>query len=380
MILANDFRAQWEEIEADACAALARVGRSGWLILGDETRTFEEELARTWGLGHAVGVGNGMEALEIALRAAGLEQGEPVLTTPLSAFATTLAIVRAGGHPVFVDVDEAGLLDLDAAENWLRAHAPRRLWMVPVHLYGHCLDLERLAALRAHFGLRIIEDCAQSIGARWKERPCGTVGEAAAASFYPTKNLGALGDGGAILTDDAALAGRCRMWRDYGQSARNQHAVLGTNSRLDELHAAILRSAQLPRLEKHTARRAALAGRYQAGLASAPHVSVPHAPRHSRSVWHLFPILARNGTAASLAAHLLRHGIQSGFHYPRLIPSQPALRGQFTLAGPLTRAECFAHKELSLPIHPWLSDAQADQVIAACLSWQPEISSCGAEK
>jgi dTDP-4-amino-4,6-dideoxygalactose transaminase len=368
-ILANDFRAQWADTAAAVPGALARVGESGWLILGAEVRAFEAALAQAWGLGHAVGVANGMDAIEIALRAAGMAPGAPVLTTPLSAFATTLAIVRAGGHPVFVDVDATGGLDLDAVEAWLHDHSAAETWMVPVHLYGHCQDLERLAALRDRFGVRIVEDCAQSIGARWHDRPCGTVGLAATTSFYPTKNLGALGDGGALLTDDAELAARCRQWRDYGQSARYHHGVLGLNSRLDELQAAILRSALLPRLPAATARRRLLAARYQAGLQGLPGLTLPPAPASSESVWHLFPVLA-DGGRDSLTAALQAAGVQTGIHYPVLIPDQKAMTDTaFTMAGDLARARRFAATELSLPIHPYLSDDAADRVIAACREW-----------
>jgi hypothetical protein len=197
-ILLNDFVSQWREVGADAQAALQRVGESGWLILGREVKGFEAELAAYCQLPHAVGCASGLDAIEIALRVLGLEPGDKVITTPLSAFATTLAIVRAGGVPVFVDVDGSGLLDLERV-----AHALSRdraiKFCVPVHLYGHALDgraLERIAAMP---GVQLVEDCAQAIGAQSRGKPVGSIGAAAATSFYPTKNLGALGDGGALL-------------------------------------------------------------------------------------------------------------------------------------------------------------------------------------
>src|SRR6266581_6477192 len=205
----NDFRAQWKAVGTDVLAAVDRVGASGWYILGREVERFESALASVWGLPHAIGVGNGLDAIEIGLRCLGIRQGDRVLTTPLSAFATTLAVMRCGGVPVFVDTDASGLLDLDRCRDLLLRDRQIR-FLVPVHLYGHCADLERLEALRDEFRLGIVEDCAQAIGARFKGRGVGTVGQVAAVSFYPTKNLGALGDGGAVLTADEAIARRAR--------------------------------------------------------------------------------------------------------------------------------------------------------------------------
>ena len=368
-ILLNDFIAQWREVGADAQAALQRVGESGWLILGREVKSFEAELAAYCQLPHAVGCASGLDAIEIALRVLGIAPGDKVITTPLSAFATTLAIVRAGGVPVFVDVDGSGLLDLERV-----AHALSRdrsiKFCLPVHLYGHALDaraLERIAALP---GVQVVEDCAQAIGAQSRGKPVGSTGAIAATSFYPTKNLGALGDGGALLLSSAELAAQARCLRDYGQSAKYVHAQLGMNSRLDELQAAILRSALLPRLPQLTARRRAIADAYRLGLNN-PALQVPHIPDGSSSVWHLFPVLV-DGPRAELVAHLDRAGIGSAVHYPTLIPDQPALAHvRFERLDSLTMAEHFAESELSLPIHPYLSDEQVERVIAACNSWTP---------
>ena len=243
--------------------------------------------------------------------------------TPLSAFATTLAIVRAGGIPVFVDVDEHGLLDLDRCADVLASDEAVRA-MVPVHLYGNVADLERLAALRERFGLLLVEDCAQCIGATWASRPAGTVGQIAATSFYPTKNLGALGDGGAVATDDPALADRCRALRDYGQSAKYVHDLAGMNSRLDELQAAILGRALLPRLPRWTRRRRAVSEAYVAGIRH-PLVRPLGAPERSQGVVHLFPVRVPAPTRDAFVRHLRARGIQSAVHYPSLIPDQRAL-------------------------------------------------------
>lgn len=382
-ILLNDFKRQWADTSAAVLEAVARVGASGWYVLGGEVQQFEEDLARAFrgfaapqgerqeppeGVGQAIGCASGLDAIELALRALALSPGAKVLTTPLSAFATTLAIVRAGCVPVFVDVDAFGLLDLGACERAL-AEDPSIRALVPVHLFGHALDLGRLAALRQRFGAAIVEDCAQSIGATFEGRPAGTVGQLAATSFYPTKNLGALGDGGAVLTSDAALAARCRTLRDYGQSKKYVHDALGLNSRLDELHAGILRTAFLPRLARWTARRREIAASYCAQLDN-PRVRVPGAPAGSQSVWHLFPVLVEASARDGFMGYLQQHGVRSGIHYPHLIQAQRALAGvPFEVRGALPRAEEYAACEVSLPIHPYLGPAEVARVVAAVNRW-----------
>jgi len=242
---------------------------------------------------------------------------------------------------------------------------------VPVHLFGHALDLERLAALRDRFGLRVVEDAAQAVTARSRGRPVGGVGQAAAVSFYPTKNLGAFGDGGCVLTGDAQVAEACRALRDYGQSARYVHDRLGMNSRLDELHAAVLRTALLPRLAGWTARRRALAARYRDALDGAA-VARPDPPDGSESVWHLFPVLAPEGRRDALLEHLRAAGVQAGVHYPRLIPEQPALaREARRVFGDLKSAERWCNHEVSLPIHPLLRDDEVDRVAEVVRAWSP---------
>ena len=368
-ILMNDFSRQWLDIGADCLTAVERVGQSGWYVLGREVSAFETQLAGFCGVKHAVACANGLDAIEIALRAMELRQGEKVLTTPLSAFATSLAIHRAGGEPVFVDVDQTGNLDLDEAEKALAADRSIR-FMVPVHLFGHALDLDRLEALRDRFGLRVVEDAAQAIGASFKGRPIGSVGRAATLSFYPTKNLGALGDGGALLTNDDELAKRFLNLRDYGQSAKYVHDVLGMNSRLDELHAAVLAQAMLPRLATWLQRRVEVAARYVAGLKN-ERVAVVTPLEGASSAWHLFPLRVLSGQREALIGHLKAHNIQCGIHYPMIIPDQTALSHipQFRNEGILSLARSFASDEISLPIHPFLSDAEVDRVILAVNSW-----------
>lgn len=368
MVPANDFRALWDEIQSDVLAAVERVGKSGWYILGKEVRDFEIALAESWGLEHAIGCGNGMDAIEISLRAGGIQPGDKVLTTPLSAFATTMAINRAGGVPVFIDVDERGMLDLGLVEKLLERNGLIH-WMVPVHLYGQCMDLGRLRQLRDRFALRIVEDCAQSIGAKFRREPCGTVGFAAATSFYPTKNLGAMGDGGALLTNDAMIAEAARKWRDYGQSEKYVHALPGLNSRLDELQAAILKDALLPRMAKYTAARMATAQAYRAGIQHPQLRPIPYA-EGSEEVNHLYPVLV-TGEREAFMKQMQAQGIGVGIHYPKLIPDQPAMQSiAHEVVGELKQARAFAMQEVSLPMHPHLQPDQVQRVIAACNAWK----------
>ncbi len=367
-ILLNDFKRQWANTSAAVLEAVARVGASGWYVLGSEVKQFEDDLARASSVGQVIGCASGLDAIELALRALDLPPGAKVLTTPLSAFATTLAIVRAGCVPVFVDVDEFGLIDLGGCERAL-AEDPSIRALVPVHLFGHALDLGRLAALRERLGVAIIEDAAQSLGAGFGGKPVGSVGQLTATSFYPTKNLGALGDGGAVFTSDPALAARCRSLRDYGQSKKYVHDSLGLNSRLDELHAGILRTAFLPRLAGWTERRREIAASYCEQLHN-PRVRVPGAPAGSQSVWHLFPVLVGPAVRDDFMRWLLQHGVRSGIHYPHLIQSQQALAGvPFEVRGPLSQAEAYAAGEVSLPIHPYLDDGEVARVVDAVNRW-----------
>jgi dTDP-4-amino-4,6-dideoxygalactose transaminase len=362
-ILANDFAAQWEEIREDALAAVDRVGRSGWLVLGEEVAAFEAAVAAWWGVPHAVGVASGLDALEIALRCLGVGRGDRVLTTPLTAFATTLAIMRVGAEPVWIDVDDSGGLELAAAAEALAADPAIRA-LVPVHLYGHPLDPRALGRLADDFGVAIVEDCAQSAGAERDGAPTGRTGRVAATSLYPTKNLGAMGDGGLLLTTDAAIAERARMLRNYGQESRYHHVEAGLNSRLDELHAAILRSALLPRLDGWLARRTEIAARYVEGLEGAP--LRPIVANGGRSAHHLFPVEVVAGKADRCVEQLADAGVGVGRHYPFLCPETPAARGVGVTLGDLSNARRIAQRELSLPLHPQLDDEAVERVIAAC--------------
>jgi len=371
MILQNDFKRQWDEVGDTVLEAVRRVGSSGWYILGEEVERFEKALAEFWGCAHAIGTGNGLDALEIGLRCLGLQPGEKVLTTPLSAFATTLAILRAGGVPVFVDVDDFGGIDLEQCREVLTKDDSIR-FLVPVHLYGFALPLDQLARFKTDFDLRIVEDCAQSIGASFGDTRAGTIGQMAATSFYPTKNLGALGDAGAILTNDPMLAETARSLRNYGQSSHYVHSAPGLNSRLDELHAAILRSAFLPKLDQWTEARLRTATRYREGIKH-PSIRLLFPESAMAPVWHLFPVLGAEGLRDQLANHLKSCGIVTGVHYPRIISEQTALpKGSWHQAAEPINARRFAQGELSLPIHPFLTDSEVEAVIGACNNWKAD--------
>lgn len=370
-VLFNDFKRQWEDTRPAMLAAFEAVGESGWYILGNEVRQFESALAEYWGLPFAVGVASGLDAIEIALRILGCKPGDPVLTTPISAFATTLAIVKIGAVPVYAPVDKYGLVDLDRCEEIFSAR-PEIRFFVPVHLYGHCLDIERLETLRDPFGLKIVEDCAQSIGSSHNGRASGTAGQLAATSFYPTKNLGAMGDGGAILTGDAKFAARAADYRNYGQTAKYHHDLIGYNSRLDELQAALLGRVALGKLPEWTDRRRQIARDYIASLAN-PSIKVPGSPLCSDSSWHLFPVLVDPENKASFLAWMASRGISVAEHYPEALFDQPAMTSTpHELAEGTEDARAFCHSEVSLPIHPYLTPDESAYVVEACNSWRPQ--------
>jgi dTDP-4-amino-4,6-dideoxygalactose transaminase len=337
-------------------AAIARVIDSGWYVLGPEVEAFEREFAAAACASHAIGTGNGTDAIAVILRALDIGPGDEVITTPLSAAYTALAVAMVGARPVFADIDDERLtLDPAAAE---RAITSRTRALLPVHLYGQAADMNAFTALAAKRGLALIEDCCQAHLATCAGTPVGTFGDAGAFSFYPTKNLGALGDGGAIITASSALADRMRRIRNGGQTDRYHHAEIGINSRLDEMQAAILR-ARLPWLAGRTDQRRALAAEYRTRLAGAP-VRVPLEIDRGH-VYHLFPV--RTMKRSALQAHLRSAGIETLVHYPVAIPRQPAFRA----ANPAdcAIAESAATEVLSLPLYPALAPADVARVADA---------------
>ncbi|HET9468910.1 MAG TPA: DegT/DnrJ/EryC1/StrS family aminotransferase [Vicinamibacterales bacterium] len=327
----------------DVRSAIARVIDRAWFVLGPEVEAFEREFAAACGAPHAVGVGNGTDALALIFRALGIGPGDEVITTPLSAAYTALAIVMAGARPVFADIDPVRLtLDPAAVEHAITA---RSAAILPVHLYGQPADMTALATLAERRGLALVEDCCQAHLATCAGRPVGTVGAAGAFSFYPTKNLGALGDGGAVVTRDAALAARIARLRNGGQTDRYRHVELGMNSRLDEIQAAILR-VRLPRLRARTQERRVLAARYRS-LLEGVRIDVPPEidPGH---VYHLFPIRSRERDP--LQGRLRACGIETLVHYPFAISQQPAFAS--AEPGDCPHAVQAAGEVLSLPLYP----------------------------
>ncbi len=369
MILLNDFKQQYGSLKNQIFEAIDAVGQSGWLVLGKEVQQFEELTQSLLNCYYSIGCANGLDALELALRVLDIKPGEKVLTTPLSAFATTLAILRAGGKPVFVDVDETGLIDLKQCEIALQNNQEIRFF-IPVHLFGHAINLGQLKHLKEKHELLIIEDCAQAICAKSKEIYVGSIGELAAYSLYPTKNLGCYGDGGFVTTNNFDYAEKVKCLRDYGQTAKYEHKFLGLNSRLDEVQAAILNRALLPKLAEFTSRRKQIAKLYLENITN-DLIQLPRIPLDSDSVWHLFPILCENRD--ELQTFLKAKGVQTGVHYPTLITDQIALhqnQNNYEIIGSLSHAKKFAQYELSLPLHPFLTDAEVEKVINQCNQWE----------
>lgn len=367
MLAFADFRTQVAAIRPELEAAVARVLDSGWFILGKEGEALESELAAFFEAGHCVAVANGTEALQLALEASGVQAGDEVVTSPLSAAFTVLAILRAGARPVFADLDPATLnVAADAVE---RALTPRTRVVMPVHLYGHPADLDPLLEIAERRHLTLIEDACQAHGARYKGRPVGALTGLGALSFYPSKNLGALGDGGAVLANDAETAGRLRRLRNGGQAGRYRHEVVGMNSRLDEMQAAILR-VKLRHLASWTERRRALAALYLRELEGADLV-LPREQPYARAVYHLFVV--RHPRRDALAGALERAGIGTLVHYPMPLHLQPAFAFLGGRQGDFPVAEAAADQVLSLPLYPEMSDAQAREVARAVRESVPAL-------
>lgn len=340
--------------------AIARVIARGWFILGPELDAFEREFAAASGAAEAIGVGTGTDALAIALRALGIGRGDEVITSPLSAAYSALAIMMTGARPVFADIDPDRLtLDPHAAA---AAVTPRTAAILPVHLYGQPADMIAIAAIAERHSLAIVEDCCQAHLATCAGKPVGSFGAAAAYSFYPTKNLGALGDGGAITTSDPSVAARARRLRNGGQTDRYHHGEFGVNSRLDEMQAAILR-ARLPLLPAWTSRRRQLAAEYRAKLSGAPNVTIP-ALADDGHVYHLFPV--RSPSRQDVQDRLRAAGVETLIHYPVPIPRQPALASEQPADCPVANRVC--DEILSLPLYPSLSPDAIDIVAGALMN------------
>jgi dTDP-4-amino-4,6-dideoxygalactose transaminase len=355
-----DLKPACAELRLELDAAYRRVMDSGWFLLGRELEAFEAEYAASLGVAHCVGVANGLEALQLVLLARGIGPGDEVIVPSHGYIATWLAVTHTGARPVPCEPDPR-TYNLDPARLAPLITA-RTKAILPIHLYGQTADMPAINAIAGRHGVFVLEDAAQSHGALCHGKAAGALGHAAGISFYPSKNLGALADGGAIATPDPALADRLRHLRNYGSKVRYQNEFLGLNSRLEELQAAFLR-VKLPHLAAWNARRAALAGRYLAQLRGVGDLTLPFVPEWAKPVWHLFVI--RTARRDALQAHLTAQGIGTQIHYP--IP--PHLSGAYRHAGwkrgdfPL--AEQYANEVLSLPIGPHHTLEQIDIVCAA---------------
>lgn len=347
---------------AELEAAFRRVLDSGWMILGPELEAFEAEFAAYCGASHAIGVGNGLDALTLTLRAAGIGPGSEVIVPSHTFAATWIAVELCGARPVPVEVDpQTYTLDPGAVE---AAITPQTAAIVPVSLYGHPVDMDPLRALADRHGLFLLEDAAQSHGATYKGRRTGSLAHATAFSFYPTKNLGALGDGGAIVTSDAALAQRLRMLRNYGSQKKYVHEVPGVNSRLDELQAAFLR-VKLQTLDAANDERRRLADLYRQHLSAAPAIGLPTEAAWARHVWHLFVVRVRDRDAVQ--ARLKAQGVDTLIHYPIACHLQPAFDRLGYRRGDFALAERLADEVLSLPLWPGMPASDVAEAANRCI-------------
>ena len=364
-ILQADPKSEYLAHKAEIDAAIAQALKSGRYILGAEVESFEAEWAAFVGVSHAVGVGNGTDAIELALRALGIGAGDVVITTSNTAVATVAAIELAGASALLVDVDERTLNISPTRVAEAIGAGTRPKAIIPVHLYGQPADMKALMPIASEHGLKIIEDCAQAHGAKIDGRAVGTWGDAATFSFYPTKNLGALGDGGAVVTNDPDLAQRLRELRVYGWRERYISDSTGMNTRLDDLQAAILR-VKLRHLGAANARRQRIAQHYHESLGDLPLVLPPQS-NSVEQVYHQFVI--RLAEREALRAHLQAHTIDTAVLYPVPIHQQPAYRGRIAVAGELPVTDRAARELLCLPVHPTLGDDDVERVTSAIRSF-----------
>jgi dTDP-4-amino-4,6-dideoxygalactose transaminase len=368
MIPASNPHAQYATHKAAIDAAIQRTLSAGQYVLGQEVEAFEREFASFCGVAHGVGVNSGTDALILALRALGLEAGDEVITVSHTAVATVAAIVAAGARPVLVDIDPTTFtIDPGAIE---RAVSRATRAIIPVHLYGLPAEMDGIMAIAERHGLKVIEDCAQAAGARYRGRRVGSIGHIGCFSFYPTKNLGAIGDGGMIVTEDVELAERARKLRQYGWDAERNSCAYGVNSRLDEIQAAILRT-KLPHLDAENDRRARIADFYRAGLADSD-LLTPAAPAGREHVYHLYVV--RSETRDTTFERLRRIGVAAAIHYPVPVHLQPAFRDRGFAPFPLPHSEKAAAQVVSLPIYPELARDDMAAIAAALQGPVPALS------
>lgn len=362
---------QHGHIEEELVEAFARLLRTSAYTLGTEVDAFEAEFADYCEASHCVGVSSGTSALSLVLRAAGIGPGDEVIVPAHTFIASALGAVHAGATPILCEVDEAtGLIDPEAVK---AAITSRTAAIVPVHLYGQMCDMDPITEIARSHGLFVLEDAAQAHGAVYKGRRAGSIGDAAAFSFYPSKNLGALGDGGAVCTGDDMLAARLRRLRNLGQRTKGEHVELGYNERLDGLQAALLR-VKLPHLDGWNDARRVLAQRYNELLSR--DVTLLKERRESPCVYHLMPARFENRDA--MAAALRAQGIETGVHYAPAMDAHPALEGVASVRGGIPVAQSWAAQELSLPMHPDLTAAEVERVAEAVIEAMSTTKRAGA--
>jgi dTDP-4-amino-4,6-dideoxygalactose transaminase len=362
-----DLKAQYARIRGDVDAAMARVLDTTAFIKGEDCGAFEKEFAAYCGAAHAVGVANGTDALILALRAYGVGPGDEVVTVANTFIATGEAILLNGARPVFVDVDPA-TFTMDPAR-LEKAITPRTKVILPVHLYGHPADMDAIVAIAERHGLPVLEDAAQAHGAEIRGRRAGTLGHAACFSFYPGKNLGAYGDAGAVVSNDGDFAARLRQIANHGGGANKyDNVVLGTNSRLDTLQAAVLR-VKLRQLDGWNGERRERADAYTRALAGIPGLTLPTERPGARSAWHLYTV--RVAERDTLQARLKDRGIATAVHYPRPIHLQPAMSPAGGRPGDLPVSEQLSREVLCLPLYPELPLEAIDRVAAEVRSFTP---------
>jgi len=352
-----DLLSTHQELKAPLTEAFERVLASGQFLLGPELDGFERDFATYAGASHCVGVGSGLDALHLLLKAYGIGPDDEVLVPSNTFIATWLAVTQTGATPV--PVDPGSSTYNIAPDSLAAAVTPRTRAIIPVHLFGQPADMDAINAVAQRHGLVVIEDAAQAHGARYKGKRVGSLGDAAAFSFYPGKNLGALGDGGAVLTNDAAIADTVRRLRNYGSRVKYEHELLGYNTRLDELQAAFLR-VKLARLDDWNRRRTAVAAQYSARLVDCG-LCLPTVPEWAEPVWHLYVV--RSSLREALRAHLDRRGISTLIHYPIPAHLQSCYASYHGCRLPV--AETLAAEILSLPMSPFLSEAEVDAVVDA---------------
>ena len=365
MIPFGDLRREYAVLKDEIDAALGEVLAQGWFVLGKQVSAFEEEFAAYLGAGYAVGVGSGTEALHLALWACGVGPGDEVITVPNTAVPTVNAISLTGAAPVFVDIHPTSY-NLDPTR--LRTAITRRTKAIlPVHLYGQAADMMPILELAKEYGLFVVEDACQAHGTTYKGKKAGTWGDVGCFSFYPSKNLGAYGDAGAVVTNDESLAQRLRLLRNYGQTSRYVHAIKGTNSRLDEIQAAILR-VKLRHLDAFNQRRQEKAALYHRLLVGSP-VIVPTEMPYGTHVYYLYVI--RSGHRDELQAYLKQHGVETYIHYPTPVHLQQAYQELGLPKGSFPIAEAYADQVLSLPLFPELTDGEISIICDLIQRFQP---------